>query len=64
MKWLHSFAIHHMLSWQPTLRNEEMLWKAYEYFAQHREELHNRQNASAHRQPAKMGIIRLLKWLS
>ncbi|OIO55532.1 NAD-dependent epimerase [Candidatus Peregrinibacteria bacterium CG1_02_54_53] len=56
--------IKRMLSWQPTLRNEEMLWKAYEYFAQHREELKHRSNASAHRQPAKMGIIRLLKWLS
>lgn len=52
------------LGWQPTLSNEEMLWKAYEYFATHREELQHRQNASAHRQPAKMGIIRLLKWMS
>jgi len=56
--------IKRMLSWRPTLRNEEMLWKAYEYFATHREELKHRQNASAHRQPAKMGVIRLLKWLS
>lgn len=56
--------IKRMLSWHPTLRNEEMLWRAYEYFALHREELKHRANASAHRQPAKMGIIRLLKWLS
>lgn len=56
--------IKRMLSWQPTLKNEEMLWKAYEYFATHREELKHREHASAHRQPAKMGIIRLLKWLS
>jgi len=56
--------IKRMLSWHPTLRNEEMLWKAYEYFATHREELKHRENASAHRQPAKMGIIRLLKWIS
>ena len=56
--------IKRMLSWEPTLKNEEMLWKAYEYFATHREELKHREHASAHRQPAKMGIIRLLKWLS
>lgn len=56
--------IKRMLLWQPTLKNEEMLWKAYEYFATHREELRHREHASAHRQPAKMGVIRLLKWLS
>lgn len=56
--------IKRMLPWKPTLKNEEMLWRAYEYFATHREELKHRANASAHRQPAKMGIIRLLKWMS
>jgi UDP-glucose 4-epimerase len=29
-----------------------------------RTELAKRTDVSAHRQPAKMGIIRLLKWLS
>jgi len=56
--------IKRMLGWQPTLRNEEMLWKAYEYFMRHRQEMRRRTHASTHRQPAKMGAIRLLKWLS
>ena len=52
------------LNWQPTLTNEQMLWKAYEYFQKHKDEIYGRTDVSAHRQPAKMGIIRLLKWLS
>ncbi|MFZ2456914.1 MAG: NAD(P)-dependent oxidoreductase [Candidatus Altiarchaeia archaeon] len=52
------------LGWKPTLKNEEMLYKAYEYYHKNLEEIKNRGDVSAHRQPAKMGIIRLLKWLS
>ncbi|MBI3618608.1 NAD-dependent epimerase/dehydratase family protein [Candidatus Peregrinibacteria bacterium] len=52
------------LGWRPTLTNEEMLWKAYEHYHVHRAEIEQRTDVSAHRQPAKMGIIRLLKWLS
>lgn len=52
------------LQWKPTLTNEEMLWKAYEHYHLHRREIEHRTNVSAHRQPAKMGIIRLLKWMS
>lgn len=52
------------LGWQPTLTNGEMLWKAYEYYRDHRRELTGGENVSAHRQPAKMGVIRVLKWLS
>ncbi len=52
------------LGWKPTLKNEDMLWKAYEYYHQHRSEIAARSGASAHRQAAKMGIIRLLKILS
>lgn len=52
------------LGWKPTLTNSEMLWKAYEYYRDHRRELTGGENVSAHRQPAKMGVIRLLKWLS
>ncbi len=52
------------LQWSPTLNNAQMLWKAYEYYHTHRHEIENRQNVSAHKQAAKMGIIRLLKWLS
>lgn len=52
------------LGWKPTLTNGEMLWKAYEYYRDHRAELKGGESVSAHRQPAKMGIIRVLKWLS
>lgn len=52
------------LGWSPTCSNEAMLWEAYRYFRDHRDEIESRHAASAHRQPAKMGIIRLLKWIS
>ncbi len=52
------------LQWKPTATNEDMLWKAYEYYHAHRDLLEKRTGVSAHKQPAKMGIIRILKWLS
>ncbi len=52
------------LGWKPTLKNEEMLYRAYEYYHKNLEEIKSRGDVSAHRQPAKMGVIRLLKWVS
>ena len=52
------------LGWKPTLRNEEMFERAYLYYRDHRKEIHARRNVSAHKQPARMGVIRLLKWIS
>jgi UDP-glucose 4-epimerase len=52
------------LGWRPTLTNEQMLWRAYQYYAQNRQDIESRQNVSAHRRNAKMGVIRLLKWVS
>lgn len=52
------------LGWQPTLTNEQMLWNAYEYYHQNRSNIESRTGVSAHKQAAKMGIIRVLKWLS
>lgn len=52
------------LGWRPTLSNPEMLLEAYRYYREHRAEIEARVNVSAHRRPARMGIIRLLKWLS
>lgn len=52
------------LGWSPTLTNEEMLFKAYQYYHEHLKEIRNRHSVSAHKQPAKMGIIKLLKWFS
>jgi nucleoside-diphosphate-sugar epimerase len=52
------------LGWRPTVSNAEMLWRAYDYYQRHRAEIAARRNVSAHRQAAKMGVIRLLKWVS
>jgi hypothetical protein len=52
------------LGWTPTLTNEEMLLRAYQYYSANRAEISSRTNVSAHRKPADMGIIKLLKWLS
>lgn len=52
------------LDWKPTATNAEMLWKAYEYYHTNRKLLEKRTDVSAHKQPAKMGIIRILKWFS
>lgn len=52
------------LGWRPTLKNEEMLSRAYRYYLDHRADIQKRKDVSAHRQAAKMGIIRLLKWVS
>lgn len=52
------------LGWRPTLTNEEMLTRAYQYYAERRDEIHTRTDSSAHSKPTAMGAIRLLKWLS
>lgn len=52
------------LGGQPTLTNEEMLLRSYEYYTSNCTEIRARTNVSTHRKPASMGIIRLLKWIS
>ncbi|MGH9557610.1 MAG: NAD-dependent epimerase/dehydratase family protein [Bryobacteraceae bacterium] len=52
------------LGWRPTLTNEEMLYRAYEYYRDNRANIHSRTAVSAHRMPASMGIIRVMKWVS
>lgn len=52
------------LQWEPTLTNEEMLWRAYSYYSDNHREIRTRVNVSAHKRPASMGVIRLLKCLS
>ncbi len=51
------------LGFKPTLTNEEMLQKAYKYYHDNRQEIEKRDNVSAHKRNAKMGVIRLLKWM-
>lgn len=52
------------LGWHPTVTNEEMLWKAYEFYRRNKDVIGRTTALSAHRQPAKMGVIKVLKWLS
>lgn len=52
------------LDWRPTLTNGEMLLKAYRYYHANRREIAGRKDVSAHRQSARMGVIRVLKWVS
>jgi nucleoside-diphosphate-sugar epimerase len=52
------------LGWRPTLGNAEMLFEAFDFYRTHGATASTGIDLSAHRQPAKMGIIRLLKQLS
>jgi UDP-glucose 4-epimerase len=52
------------LGWAPTLTNSEMLLRAFLYYRDNRSEIEARRNVSAHKRPARMGAIRLLKWMS
>jgi hypothetical protein len=46
------------------MHNEDMLYKAYQYYHNNKKEITERTGVSAHKQAAKMGVIRLLKWFS
>jgi nucleoside-diphosphate-sugar epimerase len=59
-----SSKLRRITGWQPTMTNEQMLLEAYDYYRQNKAEIHARRNASTHRRPARMGVIRLLKWVS
>ena len=52
------------LGWRPTLANRDMMLRAYLYYQANRADIAARSDVSAHRQAAKMGIIRALKWVS
>lgn len=52
------------LDWRPTLKNSEMLVRAYRYYSENRKEIEGRSNVSAHSKGAAMGVIRMLKWIS
>lgn len=51
------------LGWAPTRSNEEMIVESYEYYCRHRDEILARSDASHHRSPVRLGILRLLDWL-
>lgn len=57
-------AIKRELGWRPTLTNEEMLFRAFDYYRQNRNEIHARKDVSAHKRAVRLGVINLLKWIS
>jgi len=57
--------IRERLGWKPTMTNRQMMVEAYRYYSAHRKEIEARAGEfSAHSRPARMGVIRVLKWLS
>lgn len=55
------------LGWQPSKTNGEILFTAYDYYVKNKDRIGiEAGNASlpAHRRKARMGVIRLLKWIS
>jgi len=52
------------LSWEPTLKNDEMLKLAYDYYRSNNHEKTDNAELSPHRKKSPMGIIRIIKWIS
>ncbi|OPX42959.1 UDP-glucose 4-epimerase [Ruminiclostridium hungatei] len=53
-----------VLGWKPSLTNEEMLYKAYCYYHENKNEIDGRKGVSPHRKVENMRIIHLLRWFS
>jgi nucleoside-diphosphate-sugar epimerase len=51
------------LGWRPQRSNDEMIAESYDYYVAHREEIMSRTDASHHRSPVKLGILKLLEIL-
>lgn len=51
------------LGWQPTKNNEQMLLTSYNFYHHNKQEILQRKDVSAHNSVAKMGIIKLIKWI-
>ncbi|MBD3240161.1 MAG: NAD-dependent epimerase/dehydratase family protein [Chitinivibrionales bacterium] len=61
--WFDTSKAQKVLGWKSGEGNVDMLAKAYEWYIEHKHELGN-QAASTHRKSVKLGIIKLVKWLS
>lgn len=54
-----------ILHWSPTKTNEQMFLEAYKYFIKNKEKINkNHSSLPAHRRGSKMGVIKLVKFLS
>jgi nucleoside-diphosphate-sugar epimerase len=52
------------LNWQPKWGNIDMICQSYDWYLEHKEEIRDSDNASAHRSPVRQGLLLLLKRLS
>ena len=52
------------MGWKPKYSNDEMLSESYTWFCEHREQFASDKAASAHRQGAREGFLKLIKKLS
>jgi nucleoside-diphosphate-sugar epimerase len=51
------------LDWKPRWSNSEMIADSYDWYVAHREQVLARTDASHHRSPVKLGILKLLEFL-
>lgn len=52
-----------LLGWEPRYSNAEMIAESYDWYVAHREEVLARKDASHHRSPVKLGVLKLLELL-
>jgi nucleoside-diphosphate-sugar epimerase len=52
-----------LLAWEPRYSNAEMIAESYDWYVAHREEVLGRKDASHHRSPVKLGVLKLLEFL-
>jgi nucleoside-diphosphate-sugar epimerase len=52
-----------LLDWSPRFSNAEMIIQSYDWYLAHRDEVLKRTDASHHRSPVKLGILKLLELL-
>jgi nucleoside-diphosphate-sugar epimerase len=52
-----------LLDWSPQRSNDEMIVESYDYYLAHRDEVLRRTNASHHRSPVRLGVLKLLELL-
>ena len=51
------------LGWEPRYSNAEMIAESYDWYVAHRDEVLARKNASHHRSPVRLGVLKLLELL-
>lgn len=52
-----------LLDWKPRYSNAEMIAESYDWYVRHRDEVLARRDASHHRSPVKLGVLKLLELL-